>query len=216
MTTLSKHSPVSTRIRFTVAIAVGLVVGILCLLAGAAKFAALAGWDVTVFTYGCWVWLSIWSMDAQDTKNHALRENPGRVLADTVLILAAIASIGAVAILLIDASSSAGLAKAVDISLGLVSIVLSWAMVHTLYMLKYARLYYGIPAGGVSYNEKDPPRYTDFAYLAFTLGMTFQVSDTNLQTKEIRVTALKHALLSYLFGTVIIATTINALASLSK
>ena len=216
MATIPKHSPASTRKRFAIAIAVGLAVGIICLLAGAAKFAALAGWDATVFTYGCWVWLSVWNMNAQDTKDHALRENPGRVLADTVLLLAAVASIGAVAILLIDASSSTGLAKAVDISLGLVSIVLSWGMVHTVYMLKYARLYYSVPSGGVSYNEKDPPRYSDFAYLAFTLGMTFQVSDTDLQTKEIRATALKHALLAYLFGTVIIATTINTLASLSQ
>ena len=215
MTTSLKHSPTSTRVRFLIAITTGLVVAVLCLLAGEAKFAALAGWDVTVFIYGCWVWLSVWNMDAQDTKNHALRENPGRALADTILLLAAIVSIAAVAILLIGANDSTGFTKVVDISLGLVSVVLSWAMVHTLYMLKYARLYYGVPEGGVSYNEKDPPRYTDFAYLAFTLGMTFQVSDTNLQTKEMRVTALKHALLAYLFGTVIIATTINALASLS-
>ena len=211
-----KRSPTSTRARLLTAIAVGSAVGVLCLLTGAAKLSVLVGWDVTVFIYGCWVWLSVWNMDAQDTKDHALRENPGRALADAILLLAAIISIAAVAILLIGANDSTGFTKAIDISLGLVSIVLSWAMVHTLYMLKYARLYYGVPEGGVSYNEKDPPRYTDFAYLAFTLGMTFQVSDTNLQTKEMRVTALKHALLAYLFGTVIIATTINALASLSK
>lgn len=216
MTASSRRTPATTRTRFIIAITIGLAVGILCLLTGAAKFAALAGWDVTVFIYGCWVWFSVWGMNAQDTKSHALRENPGRALADTVLLLAAVASIAAVATLLIGASNSTGLTKAVDISLGLVSIVLSWGMVHTLYMLKYARLYYSVPAGGVNYNEKDPPRYTDFAYLAFTLGMTFQVSDTDLQTKEIRVTALKHALLSYLFGTVIIATTINTLASLSQ
>ena len=56
----------------------------------------------------------------------------------------------------------------------------------------------------------------DFAYLALTIGMTFQVSDTNLQTKAIRRTALGHALLSYLFGALIIATTLNLIAGLSK
>ena len=60
------------------------------------------------------------------------------------------------------------------------------------------------------------PQYTDFAYLAFTVGMTFQVSDTDLQTKVIRATALKHALLSYLFGVMIIASVINLVAGLSK
>jgi uncharacterized membrane protein len=77
-------------------------------------------------------------------------------------------------------------------------------------------LYYKKTHGEIEFNESDAPQYTDFAYLAFTLGMTFQVSDTNLKTKEMRITALRHALLSYAFGTVIIATTINTLASLSQ
>ncbi|MDQ1394509.1 MAG: hypothetical protein QOF30_3486, partial [Acidimicrobiaceae bacterium] len=55
-----------------------------------------------------------------------------------------------------------------------------------------------------------------FAYLAFTIGMTYQVSDTNLTSQEIRRTALRHGLLSYLFGTVIIAATINLAAGLVK
>jgi uncharacterized membrane protein len=67
----------------------------------------------------------------------------------------------------------------------------------------------------VDFNEASRPRYADFAYLAFTLGMTFQVSDTALTTREVRATALRHALLSYLFGAVIIATTINLVAGLT-
>jgi uncharacterized membrane protein len=67
----------------------------------------------------------------------------------------------------------------------------------------------------VDFNQDDPPRYADFAYLAFTIGMTFQVSDTDLKTTEIRATALRHALLSYLFGSVILAATINLIAGLA-
>ncbi len=78
------------------------------------------------------------------------------------------------------------------------------------------RLYYSGPDGGIDFNEDDKPCYADFAYLAFTIGMTYQVSDTDLTTKEIRHTALRHALLSYLFGTVIIAATINLAAGLVK
>jgi uncharacterized membrane protein len=62
---------------------------------------------------------------------------------------------------------------------------------------------------------KQPPHYVDFAYLAFTVGMTFQVSDTNLHSREIRAAVLKHMLLSYLFGSVILATTVNLVAGLS-
>jgi uncharacterized membrane protein len=96
------------------------------------------------------------------------------------------------------------------------SVVLSWAVVHTIFTLRYARLYYVGTDGGIDFNQDQPPRYTDFAYLAFTLGMTFQVSDTDLKTSTIRATALRHALLSYLFGAVIIAVTINLVAGLSK
>jgi len=75
-------------------------------------------------------------------------------------------------------------------------------------------LYYTGPDGGVSFNQSEAPRYADFAYLAFTIGMTFQVSDTDLQTLAIRATVLRHALLSYLFGAVILATTVNLVAGL--
>jgi uncharacterized membrane protein len=68
--------------------------------------------------------------------------------------------------------------------------------------------------GGIAFNEKDPPDYVDFAYVALTIGLTFQVSDTDLSSKQMRRTALRHALLSYLFGAVIVALTINVVASL--
>ena len=77
------------------------------------------------------------------------------------------------------------------------SVALAWASVHTVFTTRYARIYYTGPDEGVDFNEDDPPRYSDFAYLAFTIGMTFQVSDTDLKTKEVRATAFKHALLSY-------------------
>jgi len=95
-------------------------------------------------------------------------------------------------------------------------VVLSWTTVHTVFTLRYARIYYEGRDGGVSFNQDEKPCYVDFAYLAFTLGMTFQVSDTDLSNKDIRRQALKHALLSYLFGTVIVATSINLVAGLTK
>jgi uncharacterized membrane protein len=101
-----------------------------------------------------------------------------------------------------------------QVGLGVLSVVLSWAMVHTLFTLRYAALYYGDPVGGIDFNSPDPPTYRDFAYLAFTIGMTLQVSDTTLESTALRRTALRHGLLSYLFGTGILATTVNLVASL--
>jgi uncharacterized membrane protein len=111
------------------------------------------------------------------------------------------------------ASSASGGEKAGLIVLAVASVLFSWASIHTVYTLRYARLFYGNDAEGVDFNEDDPPAYLDFAYVALTVGMTFQVSDTNLQTKAMRRTALRHALISWLFGAVLIGLTINALAT---
>ena len=102
--------------------------------------------------------------------------------------------------------------------LGVASVSVSWFVVHTLFMLHYALLYYDERTervGGVDFNQHEPPRYTDFAYLAFTIGMTFQVSDTQLTTHPLRATALRHALLSFLFGSVILGATVNLIVSLA-
>jgi uncharacterized membrane protein len=83
------------------------------------------------------------------------------------------------------------------------SVVLAWATVHTLFTIRYARLYHGSERG-VDFARQKAPRYLDFAYLAFTIGMTHQVSDTDLKRSRIRATALIHGLLSYVFGVFII------------
>jgi uncharacterized membrane protein len=98
-------------------------------------------------------------------------------------------------------------------ALALASVALAWSAVHTVYALRYARLYYAPPDGGIDFNG-ELPDYLDFAYLALTIGMTFQVSDTDLTGKRVRRQALRHALISYVFGTVIVAITVNSVASL--
>ena len=80
--------------------------------------------------------------------------------------------------------------------------------------LLYATQYYTADKG-IDFNQDEPPRYADFAYLSFTLGMTYQVSDTNITNHAIRSTVLRHTLLSFVFGSVILATTINLVAGLS-
>jgi uncharacterized membrane protein len=92
---------------------------------------------------------------------------------------------------------------------GIGSVAAAWLVVHTVFALRYARLYYLDGEGGVDFNQGgDPPDYVDFAYLAFTIGMTYQVSDTDLKTSTIRATALRQALVSFVLGAVILATSI--------
>jgi uncharacterized membrane protein len=176
--------------------------------------ALLMGWDIAALIYLVMVWGAVYRMNAEVTARMAGREDPSNPVAEIVVVAASIAALVAVGFALVRAGQTIGSTKALLIGLGVVSVVASWLVVHTVYMLRYARSYYGEPTGGIGFNEEDDPAYLDFAYFSFTIGMTFQVSDTNITRKDIRRVALNHALLSYLFGAVILATAINVFASL--
>ena len=207
---------VSAKLKVTIAILAGVLVGALSVKLGALHSAPLLGWDTTALVYLIWTWAVIWPLTASETKHHAVREDPSRAVSDVVVLVASVASLIAVGLILIESGNSHGTLQLLQVALGFVSVVASWATVHTLFMVRYAELYYGNVEGGVDFNEKAAPMYKDFAYLAFTVGMTFQVSDTEITSKDIRHTILRQALLSYLFGTVIVASTINLIAGLSK
>jgi uncharacterized membrane protein len=196
--------------------AVGLALGVLMAIFGSPALAPLLGWDGMAVAWLAVIIPAVWPLNAEKTARRAVQEDPTRPVADVLLLAAATASLVAVGIVLVRAGHSQGMAQALQIALGIGSVVVSWALVHTTYILRYAQLYYSGPDGGVNFNQDEPPAYADFAYLAFTIGMTFQVSDTALNNRGIRRAALRHALLSYLFGTVIVAATVNLIAGLSK
>jgi len=131
---------------------------------------------------------------------------------DVVLLLLAVGSLLTVGLIIFRAQETGP----IRLALGVVCVITSWAVLHTIMILRYARLYYSEPIGGINFNQEHDPTYRDFAYIGFTVGMTFQVSDTAISTATIRVAVLRHALLSFVFGTVILAITINLLAGLSK
>jgi uncharacterized membrane protein len=204
----------TARGRVAICVGVGAVLAALLMVLGQWQFAPLIGWDAMVLTYLGWTWAAVWRLDAPATAHSAVREDPTRAGADLLLLAAALVSLVAVGVLIIRSGNSKGAMQNLEITLAVVSVVVSWALVHTVYMLRYARLYYSDQPGGVDFPGETSPRYSDFAYLAFVIGMTFQVSDTNLTSHQMRASALRHSLLSYLFGTVIVATTINLVANL--
>ncbi|MCR3748922.1 putative membrane protein [Lentzea californiensis] len=204
------------RTKVVVAIAAGLVSGLAVTLTGHGEFGLLVGWDVATLVYLVRAWLVIWPMHAEETAQHAVRNDPTRRVAEVVLIVAALASLVSVGFVLARAAHTSGASELLRVGLGVLSVVLSWTVVHTIFTLRYARLYYYGADGGIDFNQPEPPDYGDFAYVAFSIGMTFQVSDTSLSCREMRRTALKHSLLSYLFGTGVLATTINLVASISS
>lgn len=179
------------------------------------EYGLAAGWVAASGGYVLWVWLAVGRFDPSQTRRHATREDPGQAVGDLLVLAASVASLGAVALLLVRAHRLQGFPQDAAATLALLTVASSWALIHTRYALRYARVFYSTPVGGIDFHNPDEdPRYVDFAYLAFDLGQTFQVSDTNLGTSQLRGIVLRHTLLSYVFSTVVLATVINLVASL--
>jgi uncharacterized membrane protein len=201
------------RDRVLLAALVGLIVFALVLTFEPWEVAVLCGWNAAAITLIARTLLLVWWKDDKETARIARRVDDSRTTADLLLVSASVASLAGIGFGLVKAAREGGPLQGTLTGFAVLSVILSWLMVQVVYMLRYARLFYG-EGGGVDFNEQKDPDYRDFAYLAFTIGMTYQVSDTNLTSTSIRRTALHHALLSFVFGTSIIAMMINVVAGL--
>ena len=165
--------------RTLAAVVAGALVLAVALVLGADWPVALTGsWGVAAVVIVCLVWIRIYPMDAEQTKANARSEDFSRPTSDLAVLIASVASLGAIAYTVARAGHSHGATKGLLIALALAVVSLSWLTVHTLYLVRYGDLYYSDPIGGIEFNDDEPPDYRDFAYLALTIGMTFQVSDT--------------------------------------
>jgi uncharacterized membrane protein len=203
------------RHRLVLTAAVGVVVALVTALTVGPRWAASVGWAAACAVYVVTAF-PLLHADADRTARWAAREDPQRTASDVLLVGASAASVVAILVVLSTARGLQGTAQDLAAALGVVSVLLSWLLVQTLFTLRYAELYYSGTPGGVDFNQQEPPRYTDFAYFAITVGMTYQVSDTTITSSRIRSTALRHALLSFFFGTVVIASVINLVAGLGS
>lgn len=151
-------------------------------------------------------WILLWPMNAQGTHDHAHQEAFNPVVEELVIVAAAVGALVSIVFMLVHGGSHSDPTAA---TAALAGVFMAWAGMHLMYAARYAKLYYTAPVGGIDFNSPDAPAFRDFFYFSYNLGMTYQVSDTSVTDSVIRSVALRHCLLSYLFGTVILATTIN-------
>lgn len=184
-------------------------------------FRFLLLWDVFAFTYCAFCWIIFFSRTDTEIRQVASREDGSRMLVFILILLACFVSM--LMVLQLILSKNAGDAgKLFYLIVVVAGILLSWFMVHTLFTIHYAYLYYddaegnpAIHAGGLEFPEEHArPNYLDFAYFAFVIGMTFQVSDIQINRRKIRQVVLLHGLLSFGLNTFIVALTINLIAGL--
>jgi uncharacterized membrane protein len=201
--------------RLLVSVAVGVAVAVVALVSGGGwAVAPTAGWGAAAFVTAGGTWWRIRSMDGSATAKHAQAEDYSAAVSDTIVLGASVASLVAVGSALIKARHQSGTEKGLLILLAVFVVAVSWLAVHLVFTVRYGDVYYADPAGGIEFNQDDRPDYRDFAYFALTIGMTFQVSDTSITDRAVRHLATRHALLSYVFGAVIVALAINSVASL--
>jgi len=205
----------SQRRRVIGSAAIGPPVGVVVALFAPWELAMLAAWIAVAALLLVRIWFRVGQFTPAQTRELATREDDSRAYSDLLILVASIASLGGAAAGLIKAHSSDSTRETLLTVASVLTVAVSWALVHTVFALRYARLYYGEPEGGIDFNEEHAaPDYGDFAYVAFTIGMTFQVSDTDIGSRIIRRTVLRHALISYLFGAIIVAMMVNVIASL--
>jgi uncharacterized membrane protein len=149
----------------------------------------------------------------------AQRQDVGRTVIFMFVIVVACAALFAVAFL-IRSGKPVERHLSIHLLLALATVVLSWLLMHAVFGLRYAHKFYGDSvtsadkhAGGLKFPEDDLPDYRDFAYFSFVIGMTCQVSDVAVTSREMRRLVLLHGVLSFGFNTVILALTINTVSS---
>lgn len=177
-------------------------------------------WNVFSISYIIISWIIFYTMPVADIEKHANTEDGSRIFVLISVLVCTFASMFTVLLLIISAGKSDGQGMG-NIILSITGIMSSWIMLHTIFTMHYAHLYYSKIKGtatacGLDFPDEKKPDYLDFAYFSFVIGMTFQVSDVTINSRIIRRTALAHSLLAFGLNTFVVALTINLIAGLTK
>jgi uncharacterized membrane protein len=198
---------------------IGLLVAVVLLWFVPWGMAVVAGWDAAALAFLITVWPIIVRANSSSAAQLATREDETRGSATMLLLAASVASLLGVGLALILAGQESGPLKVLLVGFAVLTVVLSWTVVNTVFTLRYADQHFSSGAAGIAFGDSDRPEaptYRDFAYVAFTIGMCYQVSDTTVRDRRIRRTVLAHALLSYLFGVAIVGGSVNLIAGLIR
>ena len=180
-------------------------------------------WDVFALSVLSLAWLTIITTPLEKLRTRAQMQDVSRTVIFIFVVLAACAGLFAVGFLFFSNKGVQRPHFILHLLMSLVAVVSSWMLVHTVFGLRYAHTFYGDPdgptgaqqhAGGLEFPGCRSPNYLDFAYFSFVIGMTFQVSDVQITSREIRQLVLLHGMLSFGFNTVILAMTINTVSAL--
>ena len=206
--------PVPALARLFAAMVLGAVVGVSTGLTAGAALGILLGVTTCLGSFVVTGWLVLWRLDAATTQLNAAREDFNPVTEEVVVVGVSLLGLVGIAVLLVVGDSGNDRLAGV---LALCGVFTAWGSLHLMYAARYAHLYYVTCGGaGIDFNEEAfAPAFGDFFYFSYNLGMTYQVSDTAVTSPLIRAVVLRHTLLSYVFGAVVLASTINLVAGIA-
>lgn len=167
-------------------------------------------------------WITIIGSHPREVKKIAKLQDSSRAFLFGFIILASVVSLVAIIFLLKESKGLSEVVKNEHILLAITAVFVSWWLVHTIFSLRYAHLYYDVdtnagvttPRGGLEFPNTTEPDYLDFVYFGFVVGMTFQVSDVVITRRKIRRLCLLHGLISFAFNTAIVALSINVISGM--
>lgn len=184
---------------------------------------AIISWDAFALTGIILTWITILRKDPYEVRRRILLEDGMRKFLFGIVVLAAAASFLATWLLLTSTKGAPWSQVTSKITLGIITVMLSWFLVHTRFATHYAYLYYAEASKkerseiseGLIFPGKKAPDYLDFAYFSFVIGMTCQVSDVQVANHHLRHLVLLHGLISFCFNTSILALIVNIVAGLA-
>lgn len=211
--TISARLPIAATTRLAVAVFSGLAAGIATAIVVGVPLGILVGILCTHLVFAVSGWIVLWPMDAPATRANARREDFRPAAEEGVVVVISLCGLCGIGVLLILEGSRTGEIAA---AIAMAGVFMAWASLHLMYAGRYAFLYYDDARGAaIDFNSHDDPTYRDFFYFSYNLGMTYQVSDTTVSSPQIRAVVLRHTLLSYVFGAVVLASTINLVAGIA-
>lgn len=183
---------------------------------------SIIAWNSGVVCLLTLAWSVIVTAHLRQIQKRAQTQDTNRLLVAVLIVSAACTSLLAVVFLLGTVKGLPPEQIGFHVVLSVVAVICSWLLVHTIFSLHYAHYYYrpghstlkeGF-AEGLDFPQQKQPDYLDFAYFAFVIGMTCQVSDVQITSRLMRRLALLHGMLSFAFNTVILALSINIISQL--
>jgi len=182
----------------------------------------LLGWSVGVALYLALAWWLCARFDARRTRAHAQAQDEPSVVLFLLMLLATLACLVAIVAMVEQGQDLSGSQRTLHMAVSLVALVASWLFIQTIFAFRYAHRYYQ-PAQrqaperpGLEFPGGQAPDYFDFLYCAYVVGMTSQVSDVQVTSREMRRLTLVHSVLSFGFNMLVLALSINVVAGALK